>query len=157
MTNKIDELGIKKYEVHELYASTEVFLASDIEALLASGKLVVVKEKKIVMVGGSRGFKDRAKVENWVKMQPVGTTIIHGACPNSPDEWAGKMAKTAGLVVGEFPYIKCFGMVGGHVRNRRMVDIADHCVFFWDKKSQGTGKTILYAQEQGKSHEVIYE
>lgn len=108
----------------------------------------------IYMVGGSRGYLERDRVRNWVKSLNPSTILIHGNCENSPDVWAGQMAKEAGMVVGEFPYIKCFGKMGGHVRNRAMVDIADKCFFFWDMKSQGTGKTIQYAMEKGKAYQV---
>lgn len=37
-----------------------------------------------------------------------------------------------------------------HKRNRYMVDQADFVIAVWDGKPSGTGKTVQYAQDQGK-------
>ena len=111
----------------------------------------------IIMIGGSRGWDDTeiiAQIVSGLKEQDV---VIHGNCPNSPDIIVGKMSKSRGLVVGEFPYVSQKGKVGGHIRNRVMVDIADGCIFFWNGKSQGTAKTINYARDKGKLLQVIVE
>lgn len=42
-----------------------------------------------------------------------------------------------------------------HKRNRYMVDQADVIVAVWDGRPSGTGKTIQYAQRQGKPIRVI--
>lgn len=110
---------------------------------------------KILMLGGSRGYSGELKIKNYIdKLSPY-TVIVHGGCPNSPDVIASEYARSLGFVVGIFPYVSVAGKEGGHGRNRVMVDMADHCVFFWDGKSSGTGKTIEYAKSLKKSHEVI--
>jgi hypothetical protein len=107
----------------------------------------------IVMIGGTRGFRDRDGVINWAKSASLTDIYIHGDCYNSPDRWAGDKLHELGAVVGKFPYVDRFGKCGGHLRNRAMVDLADKCVFFWNGTSQGTEKTIEYAKS--KSKEVI--
>lgn len=42
-----------------------------------------------------------------------------------------------------------------HKRNRYMVDQADHIIAVWDGRPSGTGKTVQYAQRQGKPVTVI--
>lgn len=42
-----------------------------------------------------------------------------------------------------------------HKRNRYMVDQADYIIAVWDGRPSGTGKTVQYAQRQGKSIKVI--
>jgi len=69
--------------------------------------------REIHMVCGSRGYKNREEVEDWVRTLAPSIVLIHGNCPNSPDVWAGKEAAKAGIVMGGFPYVKCFGRVGG--------------------------------------------
>lgn len=108
----------------------------------------------IVMVGGSRGYSNYKKVIDWANAIDIGHVLIHGDCPNSPDVWAGGQACLRGLVVGKFPFVSGHGLMGGHKRNRAMVDMADKCVFFWDGQSGGTGKTIEYAKSKGKEVEV---
>ena len=40
-------------------------------------------------------------------------------------------------------------------RNRYMVDHADFIIAVWDGRSSGTGKTVQYAQRQGKPVIII--
>ena len=42
-----------------------------------------------------------------------------------------------------------------HKRNRYMVDHADYIIAVWDGRPSGTGKTVQYAQRQGKPITVI--
>ena len=42
-----------------------------------------------------------------------------------------------------------------HKRNRYMVDQADFVIAVWDGRPSGTGKTVQYAQNQGKSIRAI--
>ena len=42
-----------------------------------------------------------------------------------------------------------------HKRNRYMVDQADFIIAVWDGRPSGTGKTVQYAQNQGKIVKVI--
>ncbi len=42
-----------------------------------------------------------------------------------------------------------------HKRNRYMVDQADYIIAVWDGRPSGTGKTVQYAQRQGKPIRVI--
>lgn len=42
-----------------------------------------------------------------------------------------------------------------HKRNRYMVDQADFIIAVWDGRPSGTGKTVQYAQRQGKPVTII--
>ena len=42
-----------------------------------------------------------------------------------------------------------------HKRNRYMVDQADFIIAVWDGRPSGTGKTVQYAQRQGKLVTII--
>ena len=109
---------------------------------------------EVFMVCGSRDYQDREGVERWTRTLHSSSILIHGDCAGSPDTWAGIVAEKMGLVVGKFPYVSAAGMSGGHLRNRAMVRMADRIIFFWDGSSKGTGKTIAYAKELCKPHEV---
>ena len=42
-----------------------------------------------------------------------------------------------------------------HKRNRYMVDQADFIIAVWDGRPRGTGRTVQYAQRQGKPVTII--
>ena len=72
-------------------------------------------------------------------------TIIHGACPNSADEYADKWAKANNIPVLDFP-----ATTGNYLaRNIEMVAQADELVAWWDDFSYGTAHTIAHAVKKG--------
>jgi hypothetical protein len=78
-------------------------------------------------------------------------TIIHGACPNSADEYADLWAKSKGIGILAFPATS-----GNYLaRNIEMVAQADRLIAFWDGWSYGTAHTIAHAAEKGIPINII--
>ena len=72
------------------------------------------------------------------------------------DACAAKYAKEHNIPLKEFmPEYKRYGRGAPIVRNRQIVDYADHILAFWDGKSKGTQWVIKYAEMCGKPCTVI--
>lgn len=88
------------------------------------------------------GFRTDAK--SWC-------TIIHGACPNSADEYADTWAKANNIPVLSFPATS-----GNYLqRNIEMVEQADELIAFFDGFSYGTAHTIARAVMKGIPIKII--
>jgi hypothetical protein len=81
--------------------------------------------------------------------------IISGAA-RGPDATAIKYARKNSVPLKIFKAEwEVYGNSAGVIRNRKMVDICDVCVAFWDMKSRGTKFTIDYARQKHKKVYVI--
>lgn len=56
-----------------------------------------------VLVCGSRDWANKAAIVRELKKLPVGTTIIHGACPTGADALVDKVARVMGFPVRAYP------------------------------------------------------
>jgi hypothetical protein len=82
------------------------------------------------MIGGSRDYAGYKKIMNYLKNNVKKDNVISNSrFTNSPDILASEWAKDNRVMVD-------------------MADMADICVFFWDKKSSGTVKTTQYAVQK---------
>ena len=48
------------------------------------------------------------------------------------------------------------GRAAGPIRNKKMVEIADFAICFWDGKSRGTKSFIVFAKEKGIPIRIKY-
>ncbi len=72
------------------------------------------------------------------------------------DRCAAEYARQRGIKLTEFlPEYERYGRAAPIVRNKQIVDYADHVVAFWDGNSKGTPSVINYAKKAGKPCEVI--
>lgn len=118
-----------------------------------------MKNHERILVTGSRGYpRDRVwqVLNDWVSWgrfeKPLGEiVIVHGACPNSPDQWANSWAIENGHIVAAFKADwERFGKRAGPIRNSTMIASGVNLVFaFWDAKSRGTKDTIDKALAAG--------
>jgi hypothetical protein len=79
-------------------------------------------------------------------------TVIHGACPNSPDEFGDRLKdEFPQLTLERFPADwERLGKRAGFARNVEMVQEApDLVVALWDGHSKGTLHTITLAVQHG--------
>lgn len=110
-----------------------------------------------LLVCGTRGLKCKASVAEklsdkynaWMSLctsKEEEFVIVHGACPNSADEYAEEWAKVHGVKTEPYAansgnYLK---------RNIEMVTACNQVFAFWDGFSYGTAHTIAHAAKQRK-------
>lgn len=113
-----------------------------------------------VAIVGSRGFSDLARVQQAVaslKQFDPQITIVSGGA-KGVDKAAEDAARYLKLNTVIFPaeWHK-HGKQAGMVRNKLIVNEADHVIAFWDGKSKGTKNTIDLALKNKKNLEVVFE
>mgnify|MGYP002622623993 FL=1 len=123
-----------------------------------------------VAIVGSRGFKSRPLVYQYIDSLPRDTVIISGGA-RGVDTWAKDRAIIKGLAwivflpdLERLRYIeannpnwssrKCFGIVA-YARNQKIARECDRMVAFWDGKSKGTLSSMNFAKHLGKDVEII--
>ena len=105
---------------------------------------------KIAIIG-SRGISE----VDLGKYVTDGDEIISGGAVGV-DMCAAKYAKSKGIKLVEIlPEYERYGRAAPIVRNKKIVDLADKIVAFWDGKSKGTLSVIKYAEKVGKPCEVV--
>ena len=110
--------------------------------------------KKIV-IAGSRNFNDYERVkkfiDNYIQDKAGNSiTILSGGCRGA-DLLGEKYAKENGYeVVRISPEWEKYGRAAGIVRNKKMAEMADVVVCFWDGKSKGTKAMINHAKKLNK-------
>lgn len=109
---------------------------------------------KIAIVG-SRDFKDKAKVVEYVTSLDKDDWIISGGA-RGVDRWAEETAKLLNM---RFTIYHAdwdtYGKRAGFLRNIDIVKQCDRLVAFWDGKSKGTEHSINLAKTAGKPVEII--
>lgn len=83
--------------------------------------------------------------------------LIHGDCPNSPDQFAVRLGEECGCEVRPFP--ADWGRHkkrAGFIRNNEMVcQDPDLCIAIWDGISKGTEDTIVRSVRHGIHVRII--
>ena len=83
------------------------------------------------------------------------TEIVSGGAVGV-DSCASEYAAKNGLKLTEFlPQYERYGGAAPIVRNREIVDYADHILVFWNGRSKGTLSVINYAKKKEKSIKII--
>lgn len=105
-----------------------------------------------VIVAGTRTFSDygmlRLVLDEILKPYDDITIISGGA--RGADALGERYASERGYNVIRFPaeWDK-YGKAAGPIRNRKMAEVADICVVFWDGKSRGAKNMIEEAKNKG--------
>ena len=82
-------------------------------------------------------------------------TVISGHC-RGVDIMAKKYAAERDYQIMLFPaQWQKYGSAAGPIRNKKMAEICDCVIAFWDYSSKGTGSLIRYAEKLGKKTIVI--
>ena len=77
--------------------------------------------------------------------------FISGGCSGA-DLLGQRYAKENGYKVEIYPADwKRYGKSAGPKRNKRMAEISDYVICFWDSKSRGTKSMIEYAKQLNKT------
>lgn len=114
------------------------------------GSELTIHRTFVVVVCGSRSWRDEKAIRERLRQLPQGSTVIHGAARGA-DVIAGKVAKELGLRVIECPADWSQGRSAGYKRNREMIEKyrPDFVLAFWDGKSRGTQHTMRLAEDRG--------
>lgn len=111
-----------------------------------------------VLVTGSRSWVDHEVIRRELSALPVGTIVVHGACPDGADAIADRVARELGFEVRPYPakWNSFSQTFSGHARNKRMVD-AEHfleepislCLAFIAGRAAGTWNCVARAEGEG--------
>lgn len=107
----------------------------------------------IVLITGSRYWKNIESIANELEKLPEDTIIVHGNAKGA-DTIAGVVAKELGFSVKEYPADwSTHGKAAGAIRNRQMFDQEkiDKIIAFHEdiNSSKGTKDMINYARAKG--------
>ncbi|MBR4868132.1 MAG: DUF2493 domain-containing protein [Clostridia bacterium] len=111
--------------------------------------------KKIV-IAGCRHYTDYVEAEAYIdfcisEIRHKHTLIfVSGGCRGA-DALGERYAKKNGYPIERYPADwKVFGKAAGPIRNKKMAEIADYIICFWDEKSKGTKSMIDCARKAKK-------
>ena len=115
-----------------------------------------MKEIKRIVVAGCRDYTDYAQASEFIDMcissvkDKYTPVFVSGTCRGA-DKLGERYARERGYEVEKYPadWDK-YGAAAGPIRNRKMAEIADYVICFWDGNSRGTASMIRYAREMGK-------
>lgn len=103
---------------------------------------------------GSRDYPDLAEVRACVETLPRDSIIVSGGA-RGVDSAAAQAARDLGMEVIEYlPDWDLHGKAAGFIRNKYIIDNADHVIAFHCKGSRGTQHSIDLARQQKKPLEV---
>ena len=113
----------------------------------------MVKVAGKVAIIGTRNFV--INVDEYVAPSEITEVITGGA--RGVDTSAMDFATKHGIPLTVFkPKYKLYGGGAPFIRNREIVDRAEHVIAFWDRESKGTKYTVNYALQQKKPVTIIY-
>jgi hypothetical protein len=111
-----------------------------------------------VGIVGSRHFAALARVGDYVRSLPDGSSILTGSA-SGVDAAATATARDRGIPVHVMPasFEEMADARKAADRNQRLVDACDVLVAFWDGASKGTRATVDRALDSGKEVHVFVE
>ena len=116
-----------------------------------------------VVIAGCRDFFNYQFVEQTLdkifQEEPFTNQTIEIVSGNARgvDILGEKYAQNYNLPVHRFPaQWDKFGKAAGPIRNKRMAEIADYVIVFWDGRSRGTKNMIETCQQLGVPCKIVY-
>jgi predicted Rossmann fold nucleotide-binding protein DprA/Smf involved in DNA uptake len=107
-----------------------------------------------VAIIGSRKFTNYREFLQLMPKLDI-TKIISGGATGA-DSLAHRYALDNDIAYLEFlPDWDLYGKAAGPIRNKLIINNADHVIAFWDGRSKGTASSIKLAQHKGISINVI--
>ena len=115
---------------------------------------------KRIVVAGCRDFSDYSLAKEYIdfcleEIEGENTFIfVSGACKGT-DMLGEKYATEHGYEIERYPAEwSLYGRSAGPIRNRKMAEVSDLVICFWDGKSKGTASMISYAEKIGKEVKI---
>jgi hypothetical protein len=121
----------------------------------------------VIVCGSRKAYETPAK--QWLftalrdlhEINPI-ARVIHGDCPNSPDQWAAEWCEENHIYCEAMPAAwDTFGKAAGNMRNEAMAKYVKmspgpgYCFAVWDGKSPGTLNMIKQSVKSGFGVEII--
>lgn len=111
---------------------------------------------KRIVIAGSRKYNNYAEAKEYIDMCISGLNkdntivFVSGGCKGA-DKLGERYAEENGIQIERYcaEWSK-YGKGAGPIRNRKMADICDIVICFWDGQSSGTGSMIECAKKAGK-------
>lgn len=111
---------------------------------------------KRVVIAGCRDYENYEEARKFIdiylsKIRKENQIIIVSGCARGTDLLGERYAEENGFNIEKYPaeWSK-FGRCAGPIRNKKMAEIADFVIAFWDGKSRGTKSMIDLAKEYKK-------
>lgn len=108
-----------------------------------------------IVIAGCRDFCDYDAAKEFIlrcleELDSRDITIISGGCSGA-DRLGERFAKefNTGLEIYNAEWEK-YGRAAGPIRNRKMAELCDMAICFWDGQSRGTASMIRYAEGLGR-------
>lgn len=114
---------------------------------------------KRIIVAGCRDFCDYTVAKEYIDgcLSELGDStfiFVSGACRGA-DMLGERYAKEHGFEIERYPaQWDLLGKSAGPVRNRKMAEVSDLVICFWDGVSRGTRSMIEYAEKIGKAVKI---
>ncbi len=115
---------------------------------------------KRIVVAGCRDFCDYSLAKEYIEeclseISENNTFIfVSGACRGA-DMLGEQYAKEHGFEIERYPaQWDLYGRSAGPIRNKKMAEVSDLVICFWDGQSRGTRAMIKYAEQLGKTVKV---
>ena len=105
--------------------------------------------------GGALGFDTMAAlvVLEWKKVYPQIRLVLVLPCEDQMRGWSKEDVDLYRFIFEKADMViytaKTYTKGCMHRRNRHLVDISGHCIYYLEKKSGGTAYTVDYAQQNG--------
>ncbi len=111
---------------------------------------------KRVVIAGCRNYNNYEEAKKYIEhclfeLQKYHSVIVISGCSSGADALGEGYAIENGLKVEKYPAEwEKLGRRAGPVRNRKMAEICDMVICFWDGESTGTKSMINWANKLGK-------
>jgi len=111
---------------------------------------------KRVVIAGCRNYNNYKEAKDYIdfclsNIKMDNDIVIISGCASGADAIGERYAEENGFKVEKYPADwKTYGRSAGPRRNKRMAEVCNYVICFWDEKSNGTKSMIYYARKYGK-------
>jgi predicted Rossmann fold nucleotide-binding protein DprA/Smf involved in DNA uptake len=111
---------------------------------------------KRVVIAGCRDYNDYSEAKSFIdccllNIKKENEIVIVSGCASGADAIGECYAVENGFKIEKYPADwKTYGKCAGPRRNKKMAEISDYVICFWDGKSKGTNSMINYAKKFNK-------
>ena len=114
------------------------------------------KPTKRVVIAGCRYYNNYDEAKVYIdyclsNIRKKNNIVIVSGCASGADAIGERYAFENGFKVEKYPAEwEKYGKGAGPLRNKKMAEVSDYVICFWDKKSKGTKSMIEYAKQYAK-------